>query len=110
MTPASESSTQSDHQLTQSTARAIATDFSSKYEQAASTTQPRHPSVLQELPVYGGVLGLFLCCVLVAFVVLYRRPSNVHSTFYLAGYLLPTGPGNGNYSPETYSIVQYLSD
>ncbi|XP_036434621.1 CMRF35-like molecule 1 isoform X2 [Colossoma macropomum] len=63
-----------------STVTKITADFSSKYEQAASTTQSTHPSVLQELPVYGGVLGLFLCCALVAFVVLYRRPSNAHAT------------------------------
>ncbi|XP_036434623.1 CMRF35-like molecule 8 [Colossoma macropomum] len=89
-------------------------------------------TVRKELPVYGGVFGLLLCCVLAALVVLYRRPSNTHITslkapaqenetsdsplaqeevchvYYemLAVYSL-AGPANEENSSGTYSIIHY---
>ncbi|KAL7884834.1 hypothetical protein AOLI_G00076040 [Acnodon oligacanthus] len=148
------------HQTTESTEKSsattvtqITTDNSITYEQAPSTTwskhsssllinsttyessteQPSQSSIMFELSVYGGVLGLLLCCVLVALVVLYRRRFNMHSSTLkppapenqisgpplnqeavyhiydemLAVYSL-AGPANTENSSETYSVIQHV--
>ncbi|KAI4897670.1 hypothetical protein NFI96_027616, partial [Prochilodus magdalenae] len=85
-----------------------------------------------ELPVYGGLFGLLLCCVLVALVVLYRRQSYTHTASsklpaqenqfsdpahnqedishvyddMLTVYSL-AGPTNPENSSDTYSIIQH---
>ncbi|XP_072537721.1 uncharacterized protein [Salminus brasiliensis] len=54
-------------------------DFTTR-ERASSTMQSIHSSVMHEHPVYGGALGLLLCCVFAALLALYRKWSHTHST------------------------------
>ncbi|XP_017548972.1 CMRF35-like molecule 5 isoform X2 [Pygocentrus nattereri] len=128
----------STHQTTESTEKSSSTPVT-QFTTVNSTTyrsspeQPSQSSIMFELPIYGGVLGLLLCCFLVALVILYRRRSNTHSTTLkppapenlisepplhqeevchiydemLAVYSL-AGPANTENSSETYSVLQYV--
>ncbi|XP_017323771.1 CMRF35-like molecule 5 [Ictalurus punctatus] len=70
-------------------------DHSTSYEQASSTNQTQHSLNPHGhlLPVCGGVLGLMLCCVLAALVIVYRKTSNTYSSWKLA-CCLPPAPEN----------------
>ncbi|KAB5567330.1 hypothetical protein PHYPO_G00231520 [Pangasianodon hypophthalmus] len=107
-------------------------DSSTLHEQASSTAPPRHAldPLGQLLVVCGGVLGLMLCCVLAALVILYRKTSTnitslkpaapeIHISNpppdhedichvydeMLAVYSL-AGPAIGDDSSATYSTIQ----
>ncbi|XP_053091877.1 CMRF35-like molecule 5 [Pangasianodon hypophthalmus] len=110
----------------------IFSDSSTLHEQASSTAPPRHAldPLGQLLVVCGGVLGLMLCCVLAALVILYRKTSTnitslkpaapeIHISNpppdhedichvydeMLAVYSL-AGPAIGDDSSATYSTIQ----
>ncbi|XP_017323768.1 CMRF35-like molecule 9 isoform X1 [Ictalurus punctatus] len=109
-----------------------AAESSTFYEQASSTPQTQHSLDLygQLFVVCGGVLGLMLCCVLAALVILYRKKSTHITTLkpaapaiqishpppgqenichvydeMLAVYTL-AGPPVGDESSATYSTIQ----
>uniref|UniRef100_A0A8B9REW9 Immunoglobulin domain-containing protein n=1 Tax=Astyanax mexicanus TaxID=7994 RepID=A0A8B9REW9_ASTMX len=71
-----------------SSAHKIHSENNSTSSQTPPTTSPV-PSAFHNPPVYGGILGLLLCCVLVALVVLYRRQPNTQTTS-----LKPQAPEN----------------
>ncbi|XP_060737638.1 CMRF35-like molecule 1 isoform X2 [Tachysurus vachellii] len=105
---------------------------STLYEQTSSTTQ-FEPSVSSHGPllaVCGGVLGLILCCVLVTFLILYRKaptsvtslkppaseiqishpPPDQEDIFHVYDEMLAVyslaGPARGAESSATYSTIQ----
>ncbi|XP_034162374.2 CMRF35-like molecule 5 isoform X2 [Pangasianodon hypophthalmus] len=81
------------------TAISSTADNFTSYEEATSTTQTQHSLDPhgQLLVVCGGVLGLMLCCVLAALVILYRKKSSTHITS-----LKPPAPENQISHPPPY--------
>ncbi|MCI4380723.1 hypothetical protein PGIGA_G00243450 [Pangasianodon gigas] len=110
----------------------VSKDSSILHEQASSTAPPQHAldPLGQLLVVCGGVLGLMLCCVLAALVILYRKTSTNITSLKLAApeiqisYPPPdhedichvydemlavyslAGPAIGDDSSATYSTIQ----
>ncbi|KAF4072429.1 hypothetical protein AMELA_G00262750 [Ameiurus melas] len=86
-------------------------DHSTSYEETSSTNQAQNSLNPHGhlLPVCGGVLGLILCCVLAALVIVYRKSSNKYTSWKLA-CCLPPAPENQipNSSPD--QDIYYVYD